>query len=71
MFFVIFDLEAVFIIDWALTACPFGWAGYIEILIFIGVLVVALIYLCWLGALDWRAKTSEVSKRGKSGEDFS
>jgi NADH-quinone oxidoreductase subunit A len=53
MFFVIFDLEAVFIIAWALAARPLGWAGYIEILIFIGVLMAALVYLWRLGALDW------------------
>lgn len=53
MFFVIFDLEAVFIIAWALAARPLGWAGYIEILIFIGVLLAALVYLWRLGALDW------------------
>jgi len=53
MFFVIFDLEAVFIVAWALAARPLGWAGYIEILIFIGVLLAALVYLWRLGALDW------------------
>ena len=56
MFFVIFDLEAVFIIAWALAARPLGWAGYIEILIFIGVLLAALVYLWRLGALDWGTK---------------
>jgi NADH-quinone oxidoreductase subunit A len=71
MFFVIFDLETVFIVAWALTARSLGWAGYIEILIFIGVLLAALIYLWRLGALDWGSQTSEVSKRGNSGEDFS
>ncbi|MGD8403960.1 MAG: NADH-quinone oxidoreductase subunit A [Anaerolineales bacterium] len=53
MFFVIFDLEAVFVIAWALAARPLGWAGYIEIFIFIGVLMAALVYLWRLGALDW------------------
>jgi NADH-quinone oxidoreductase subunit A len=56
MFFVIFDLEAVFILAWALAVRPLGWAGYIEILIFIGVLVAALVYLWRLGALDWGSK---------------
>jgi NADH-quinone oxidoreductase subunit A len=56
MFFVIFDLEAVFIIAWALAARPLGWAGYIEIVIFIGVLLAALVYLWRLGALDWGTK---------------
>ena len=53
MFFVIFDLEAVFIFAWAVAVRELGWAGYIEILIFIGILFAALIYLWRLGALDW------------------
>lgn len=53
MFFVIFDLEAIFIFAWAVAAPELGWAGYIEILIFIAVLVAALIYLWRVGALDW------------------
>jgi NADH-quinone oxidoreductase subunit A len=58
MFFVIFDLETVFIVAWALTARSLGWAGYIEILIFIGVLLAALIYLWRLGALDWNKRNT-------------
>ncbi len=53
MFFVIFDLESVFIFAWAVALREAGWAGYYEILVFIGILVVALIYLWRLGALDW------------------
>ena len=53
MFFVIFDLEAVFIVAWALAVRSLGWAGYIEVLIFIGILLAALVYLWRLGALDW------------------
>jgi len=53
MFFVIFDLEAVFISAWAVAGRELGWAGYWELLIFSGVLVAALVYLWRLGALDW------------------
>jgi NADH-quinone oxidoreductase subunit A len=53
VFFLIFDLEAVFIFAWAVAARELGWAGYIEIMIFIGILVAALVYLWCLGALDW------------------
>lgn len=56
MFFVIFDLEAVFIFAWAIAFRDVGWAGYIEILVFIGVLVAALAYLWRIGALDWGAR---------------
>jgi NADH-quinone oxidoreductase subunit A len=54
--FVIFDLEAVFVLAWAIAVRETGWAGYIEILIFIGVLVVALIYLWRMGALEWGSR---------------
>jgi NADH-quinone oxidoreductase subunit A len=53
MFFVIFDLEAVFLFSWAVAAIELGWAGYAEAVIFIAILVAALIYLWRLGALDW------------------
>ncbi|MGE5109558.1 MAG: NADH-quinone oxidoreductase subunit A [Acidobacteriaceae bacterium] len=53
MFFVVFDLEAAFIFAWAVAGHELGWRGYWEIVIFIGVLVVALVYLWRLGALDW------------------
>jgi len=53
MFFVIFYLETVFIFAWAVAFRDVGWAGYIDMLAFVGVLVAALIYLWRLGALDW------------------
>ncbi|HZT69187.1 MAG TPA: NADH-quinone oxidoreductase subunit A [Terriglobia bacterium] len=62
MFFVVFDLEAVFIISWAIAAREVGWAGYLEILFFIVILVAALVYLWRLGALDWGPKTG---RRGR------
>ena len=58
MFFVVFDLEAVFIFAWAIAGRELGWAGYWEMLIFVGVLVAALAYLWRLGALDWSPKRS-------------
>ena len=55
VFFVVFDVEAVFIFAWAVSVREAGWAGFAEMMIFIGVLVAALVYLWRLGALDWRA----------------
>ncbi len=57
MFFVIFDLEAVFLFAWAVAARELGWVGYIEALVFVGILVAALAYLWRSGALDWGART--------------
>jgi NADH-quinone oxidoreductase subunit A len=54
MFFVIFDLEAVFLFAWAVSVRETGWAGYAEAAVFIGVLLATLVYLSRVGALDWR-----------------
>ena len=53
MFFVIFDLEAVFLFAWAVAVRETGWTGYVEVFIFISVLLVALGYLWRVGALEW------------------
>ena len=53
MFFVIFDLEAVFLFAWAVAARELGWPGYWDIVVFVVLLVAALAYLWRVGALDW------------------
>ncbi|GJQ50919.1 NADH:ubiquinone oxidoreductase, membrane subunit A [Candidatus Kuenenia stuttgartiensis] len=53
MFFVIFDLEAIFIFAWAVAFRDVGWNGYIGVLIFIGIIIAVLIYVWRLGALDF------------------
>jgi NADH-quinone oxidoreductase subunit A len=53
VFFLIFDLEAAFLYAWAVAVRETGWMGYVEVLIFTGVLAAALAYLWRLGALDW------------------
>ena len=57
IFFVIFDLETVFIFAWAIAFFELGWQGYFAIMVFVAVLVVALIYEWRSGALDWGIKT--------------
>ncbi|MGB6067347.1 MAG: NADH-quinone oxidoreductase subunit A [Desulfomonilaceae bacterium] len=54
VFFVIFDLEAIFIFAWAVALRELGWTGYMEIVVFIGVLLAALVYLWRIGALELR-----------------
>ena len=55
LFFVIFDLEAVFIFSWAVSARQLGWLGYFELLFFVLLLFAGLVYLWKAGALDWGA----------------
>jgi NADH-quinone oxidoreductase subunit A len=53
MLFVIFDIETVFIISWAIAFDELGWAGFIGVGIFIFILLVVLIYEWRNGALDF------------------
>ncbi|KAA5549303.1 NADH-quinone oxidoreductase subunit A [Adhaeribacter rhizoryzae] len=53
MLFVIFDVETVFILSWAIAFQELGWYGYIGVLVFIAILVVVLIYEWRNGALDF------------------
>jgi NADH-quinone oxidoreductase subunit A len=53
MFFVIFDLEAVFLFAWAISVRESGWPGFLEATIFIGVLLASLVYLWRIGSLEW------------------
>ncbi len=53
MFFVIFDVEALYLYAWAISVRESGWTGFIEAAIFIFVLLVGLVYLWRIGALDW------------------
>ena len=62
MFFVIFDLDAAFIMLWAVSFRELGLSGYIGILIFIGLLVVLLIYELSIGALDFGPNGKKILK---------
>jgi NADH-quinone oxidoreductase subunit A len=53
MFFVIFDLDAAFIMLWAVSFRELGLSGYIGIVIFIALLIVLLVYELSIGALDF------------------
>jgi len=53
MFFVVFDLEAVFLFAWAGAVRELGWNGYFGLLMFVGLLGAALLYLWRSAALDW------------------
>jgi len=54
VFFVIFDVETVFIFAWAAAFKELGWTGYLRITVFILVLLLSLFYVWRKGALDWK-----------------
>jgi NADH-quinone oxidoreductase subunit A len=51
--FVVFDVEAVFLYPWAAQFRSLGWFGFIEMLIFLVVLGVTLVWVWKKGALEW------------------
>jgi NADH-quinone oxidoreductase subunit A len=56
MFFVIFDISAVFLFAWAVAARDLGWVGYATILIFMIETIAGLAYLWRMGAFAWGAR---------------
>lgn len=51
--FIVFDVEAVFLVPWAVVMREVGVAGFISALIFIFILTIGLIYEWKKGALEW------------------
>ena len=53
IFFVVFDLEALYLYAWATSVREVGWIGFIAAAVFILVLLIGLIYEMSTGALNW------------------
>jgi len=53
MLFILFDVEAVFTYPWGAVFGRLGWFGFVEMLSFIAVLAVGLVYVWLKGALEW------------------
>jgi NADH-quinone oxidoreductase subunit A len=53
MFFVIFDVEALYLYAWSVSVRESGWVGFAEALLFILILLAGLFYLIRIGGLDW------------------
>jgi NADH:ubiquinone oxidoreductase subunit 3 (subunit A) len=53
LLFVAFDVDIVFILSWAVIFQQLGWFGFVEILFFIIILAVGLIYAWRKGVIRW------------------
>ena len=51
--FVLFDVEVIFMYPWAVNFRDFGLFGFLEMLAFIGILLVGFFYIIKKGALKW------------------
>ena len=51
--FVVFDIEAVFLYPWASMFRGLGWTGFVEMVVFLAILTLTLVYAWKKGALEW------------------
>ena len=51
--FILFDLEIAFLFPWAVALNDIGAAGFIAMMVFLGILVVGFVYEWMKGALEW------------------
>ena len=51
--FILFDLEIAFLFPWAVVINEIGFAGFLAMMIFLGILTVGLVYEWMKGALEW------------------
>lgn len=66
IFFIVFDVEAVFIVSWAVSWESLGWAGFAQVTFFILILFLGLVHLWKMGGLDWGPRAGRrISRDGE------
>src|SRR5262245_59551497 len=53
IFFIIFDIELVFIWPWATIYRRLGWFGFAEMMVFLGILMLGFLYIWKKRGLEW------------------
>jgi NADH-quinone oxidoreductase subunit A len=53
LLFIVFDVEVAFVFPWAVLFRKLGLFGFVEMAIFLGILILGLIYVWKKGALEW------------------
>jgi NADH-quinone oxidoreductase subunit A len=54
MLFILFDIEVVFLYPWAVSFRALGMFGFVEMLVFVAILMLGYVYLLKKGALKWQ-----------------
>lgn len=53
IFFIVFDVEMIFVVSWAVAYDLLGWTGFLNVSFFILILFVGLVHLWKTGGLEW------------------
>lgn len=67
IFFVIFDVEVIFVSSWAVAYDRLGWSGFAHVCFFIFILFLGLVHIWKTGALDWEPRAQR-ERRGTVNE---
>ena len=62
MIFLLFDIEVAFLYPWAMALRDLGWPGFVQVVLFLALLLVGYIYVWRKGALDWGNETVDGSR---------
>ena len=57
MIFLLFDIEVAFLYPWAMALRDLGWPGFVQVALFMALLLAGYVYVWRKGALDWGANT--------------
>src|SRR2546428_9723123 len=53
MIFLLFDIEVAFLYPWAMALRDLGWPGFVQVVLFMAILLAGYTYVWRKGALDW------------------
>jgi NADH-quinone oxidoreductase subunit A len=56
MIFLLFDIEVAFLYPWAMALRDLGWPGFVQVVLFMALLLSGYVYVWRKGALEWGAK---------------
>ena len=63
MIFLLFDIEVAFLYPWAMALRDLGWTGFVQVVLFILLLLAGYAYVWRKGVLDWGSETSPLRRR--------
>jgi NADH-quinone oxidoreductase subunit A len=66
IFFVIFDVEVLFVASWAVASDRLGWSGYAHVCFFIFILFLGLVHIWKTGGLDWEPRAQRERRRAQN-----
>jgi NADH-quinone oxidoreductase subunit A len=58
MVFLLFDIEVAFLYPWAMALRDLGWTGFVQVVVFLAILLAGFVYIWRKGVLDWGTTAS-------------